>query len=230
MNHYQNSKQTSFKLIVKEAKNYPETVSLIPRFAAGVSRLEVISADIEIISIQQAKNITGVKGDKDTLVDKLSDFTVDVSGAIHSYAIAKGDKTLLAKVNFKESAIARMSQADLSKAIAITIEEADKISTQDLAHEGITADEMTEFKSVYNQFKSMSTNTREAIIDRSGYTKQLSLLFAEASEIKKNTLDRLASQFQRKAPEFYQKYKAAATVIYKRSSKTHVAEPVKQPE
>jgi len=225
MNHYQNSKQTSFKLIVKEAKNYPETVSLIPRFAAGVSRLEVISADIEIISIQQAKNITGVKGDKDTLVDKLSDFTVDVSGAI-----AKGDKTLLAKVNFKESAIARMSQADLSKAIAITIEEADKISTQDLAHEGITADEMTEFKSVYNQFKSMSTNTREAIIDRSGYTKQLSLLFAEASEIKKNTLDRLASQFQRKAPEFYQKYKAAATVIYKRSSKTHVAEPVKQPE
>jgi len=52
-------------------------------------------------------------------------------------------------------------------------------------------------------------------------------LFAEAADLKKNTLDRLACQYQRKAPEFYQKYKAAATVIYKRSVKAPVAEQVK---
>jgi len=52
-------------------------------------------------------------------------------------------------------------------------------------------------------------------------------LFAEAADLKKNTLDRLASQYQRKAPEFYQKYKVTATVIYKRSLKAPVAEQVK---
>ena len=36
-----------------------------------------------------------------------------------------------------------------------------------------------------------------------------------------------ASQFKRKSPEFYQKYKAAATVIYKRSPKTPPAAEVK---
>ena len=57
--------------------------------------------------------------------------------------------------------------------------------------------------------------------------QQLADLFAEAADLKKNTLDRLACQYQRKAPEFYQKYKAAATVIYKRSVKAPVAEQVK---
>jgi hypothetical protein len=227
MNDYQKARQSSIKLIVKEAENNPEAVSLIPRFAAGIQRLKVISGKIEVIGVQQAKNITGIKDDKNTLVDKLSDFTVDIAGAINSYAIAKGNKTLQARVNYKESAIAHMSQSDLIKAIAITIEEADKIPPRDLAQEGITTDEMTEFKTDYEQFKSMGSSTREAIIDRSGYTQQLANLFVEASDVKKNTLDRLASQFQRKAPEFYHKYKAAATVIYKRSSKTHVAEPVK---
>lgn len=227
MNDYQNAKQTSITLIVKEAKNHPEATALIPRFATGINRLEAIRTQIATIGIQQAKDITGIKSDKDTVVNQLSDYLVDVSGAIHSLAIGKGDKTLQARVNYKESAIARMSQPDLIKAIAIVIEEADKITPEELANEGITAAEITEFKAAYAQLISVSTDTREAIIDRSGYTQQLADLFAEAADLKKNTLDRLASQYQRKAPEFYQKYKAAATVIYKRSVKAPVAEQVK---
>ena len=44
-------------------------------------------------------------------------------------------------------------------------------------------------------------------------------LFSQAENIKKNTLDRLAPQFERKAPEFYNKYKTAAHVIYRRAAK-----------
>jgi hypothetical protein len=227
MNNYQKAKQTSHKLILLEAKNNPNAIALVPAFAAGITRLEGISTKIDFLSIQQAKNITGVTGDKNTLLDDVSDYLVDVSGAIHSYAIAKGDKTLQARVNYKEAAISKMPQGEVLKAAAIVIEEADKIAPADLANEGITAAELTEFKDAYAQASGATTNTREAIIDRTGYTEQLADLFTEASDLKKNVLDRLASQFQRKDPEFYQKYKAAATVIYKRSAKAAVTEQTK---
>jgi hypothetical protein len=226
MNDYQTAKQTSFKLIAKEAKNYPNEVSLIPTFATGITRLETISTKIDVISTQQAKDITGVTSDKNTVMDEVIDYLVDVSGAVHSYAISTGDQTLQAKVNYKESAISKMSQPDLTKASAIVIEEAEKIAPEVLANEGITATELAEFKTAYNEFKEITSDPRSAIIDRSGYTQQIADLFSEASDLKKNTLDRLASQFRRKAPEFYLKYKAAATVIYKRNSKTPITAEV----
>lgn len=227
MNDYQTAKQTSFKLIAKETKNYPNEVSLIPTFATGITRLETISTKIDVISTQQAKDITGITSDKNTVMDEVIDFLVDVSGAVHSYAISTGDQTLQAKVNYKESAISKMSQSDLTKAAAIVIEEAEKIAPEVLANEGITATELAEFKTAYNKFKEITSDPRGAIIDRSGYTQQIADLFSEASDLKKNTLDRLASQFRRKAPEFYLKYKAAATVIYKRNSKTPTITEVK---
>jgi len=227
MNDYQTAKQASYKLIAKEAKNYPTEVSMIPSFAAGINRLEAISTKIDIISIQQAKDITGVTSDKNNVMGEVIDFLVDVSGAVHSYAISTGNQTLQAKVNYKESTISKMSQPDLTKASAIVIEEAEKIAPEVLANEGITTTEMSGFKTALSEFKEISSDPRDAIIDRSGYTQQLADLFTEASDLKKNTLDRLASQFRRKAPEFYQKYKAAATVIYKQNSKTPTSTEVK---
>jgi len=218
MNDYQNAKQASYKLITKEAKSNPSETSLIPSFANGITRLDAITVEIDAIGIQQAKDITGVTKDKNSVMTELMDYVVDVSGAVNSYAITKGDNTLQTKVNFKESAITKMSHADLRKTAAIVLEEAEKIAPADLANEGITATEMADFKAAYNQFHEGSSNTREAIIDRSGHTQKLLDLFEEASDLKKN-LDRLASQFKRKAPEFYQKYTAAANVIYKSSSK-----------
>lgn len=220
MNDYQTAKQASLKLIVKEAKNYPDEVSLIPTFAAGITRLETITAKIDDLSTQQAKDITGVTSDKNTVMVDVIDYLVDVAGAVHSYAISKNDKTLQAKVNYKQNVISRMSQPDLTNAAAIVIEEAEKIAPEALADEGITAAELAAFKAAHTQFKQVSSDPRKAVIDRSGYTQQLADLFSEAADLKKNTLDRLASQFRRKAPEFYLKYKAAASVIYKQSSKT----------
>lgn len=220
MNNYQIARQASYKLIDKEAKNSPEAMSLIPKFAAGINRLGVISTQIDTLSIEQAKNITGIASDKNAQMDTVSDYLVEVSGAIHSYAVTKNDLILMAKVDYKESAISRMSQTDLIAATAIVLEEVGKIAPEELAVEGISATEITEFGHVFAQFKLVTSDTRGAIIDRSGYTQQLADLFAEAADLKKNTLDRLAPQFRRKDPVFYQKYKAAATVIYHRSPKT----------
>lgn len=227
MTNFQIAKQASYNLIVKEAKNYPEVVSLIPSFQTGINRLEVITNAMADIRVQQTKDITGVTAGKNDLMDLIVDYLVDVSGAVHSYAISRNDKILLAKVNYKESAVSKMASADLITAASIVLVEVDKIAPGDLANEGIDVIEINDFKAAVNKFKDVSSDPREAIIDRSDYTQKLADLFAEANHIKKNTLDRLASQFRRKSPEFYLKYKAAATTIYRQSTKTQPAEPVK---
>ena len=227
MTNFQISKEASYNLIVKEAKNYPEVVSLIPSFQAGINRLEVITNAMADISVQQAKDITGVTADKNDLMDLIVDYLVDVAGAVHSYAISRDDKILLAKVNYKESTVSKMASIDLITAASIVLMEVDKLAPGDLANEGIDITEINDFRVAVDKFKDVSSDPRVAIIDRSGYTQKLADLFAEANHIKKNTLDRLASQFRRKSPEFYLKYKAAATIIYRQSTKAKPTEPVK---
>jgi hypothetical protein len=219
MNDYQKAKKNSLDLIVKVGEEYPEAISLVPRFASTFATLKVVVSKIDDLSAKQAKDITGVTEDKNTLMDDVIHQLVDVSGAVNSYAIFTNDKTLAAKVNYKEWTVEKMSLTDLIDACSIVLEEASKIAPEELTMEGITVAELTEFKSDYEQLKAGKSDTRSAIIERTGYTQQIADLFTEAADLKKNTLDRLSTQFQRKSPEFYQKYKAASMVIFKRSAK-----------
>jgi len=219
MNNYQAAKHASNKLIVTEARNNPTVVSLIPSFATGINRLEVINTSIDAIGIQQAKNITGFTDNKSFLRNELSDSVLDVSGALYSYANERNNKDLAAKVNFKEAAIGRLTNADLIITAGIVLDEIHKLSMSDLINEGISSSETKLLEDSYASFKTANSEPREAVIDRSGYTQQLADLFAEAADLKKNTLDRLVTQFQRKAPDFYAKYKAASIIIYKRAAK-----------
>jgi len=97
------------------------------------------------------------------------------------------------------------------------LNEAQKIP--ELSNAGISPEELNEFSEVLTRLKDSTTNRREAGIEQSGSTKRIAELFSQGEDIKKNTLDRLAPQFQRKAPEFYNKYKTAANVIYRRGGK-----------
>lgn len=219
MNDYQKASKNSFDLIVKVGDEYPEAIAMVPRFATTIANFKIAVNNIDNLSAQQATDITGVAKDKNSLMDEVIHQLVDVAGGVHSYAIFTNDKTLAAKVNFKEYMMNKMSLSDLLDACAIVIAEASKIAPEELALEGITAAEVAELTSDYTQLKAGKSNTRGAIIDRTTYTQQIADLFTEAADLKKNTLDRLATQFQRKSPEFYQKYKAASIIIFKRSPK-----------
>ena len=225
MNAFQVSTLASYKLTVTEAKNNPEAVALIPTFAKGITRLEAITIELDSLGVEQSKNITGITGDKHVYQEGLADFVIDVAGALHSYAMGKGDKTLQAKVDFKMHKVHIMNQNDLKNAAAVVLEEAGKIPAETLADEGITAEEMTQFAETFTKFSGSTNDKREAVIEHSGHTDRIAELFTEAADLKKNTLDRLASQFIRKAPEFYNKYKAASTVIHKHYTKAVTPPP-----
>ena len=218
MNNYQKAKQASNKLVVKEATDHPKEVNLIPKFAEAMATFKAITDQIDEVSTQQIKIISGIAEGKNDMLDELIDYIVDVAGAINAYAVSKNNKELQGRTSYSPSVISRMPQADVIKAASIVLEEADKIEQTELTLLGISESELTEFRTLHVTLKENSSDTRDAIINRSGYTEKLAELFAQASHLKKYTLDRFATQFRRKAPEFYQKYQAASIVIYKHSS------------
>jgi len=217
MNSYQKAKFKSYKLIVIEKNNNPEIAATIPYFEQGVDKLAALLPEIELLSANQDKDLTGITEDKNDLADQVIDHLIEVSGAVHSYAELNGNKALQSLVNYKPTKVVRLDQHDLITAADIVLNEAQKIP--ELSNAGINPEELTEFSEVLASLKNSTSNRREAGIEQSGSTKQIAELFIRAEDIKRNTLDRLTPQFQRKAPEFFNKYKAAANAIYHHSAK-----------
>ena len=219
MNKYQTARLDSLNLIVKESKNNPDSIALVPKFATVIARIETICNEIESLQILQEKDLKGITADKDVALETLTDTTIEIAGAIFSYASERKNNTLMSKVNYKPTALERMSQSELVAAAGIILEEAKLIPSRDLNAEGINIDDITAYEQLIMNFKEMKSSKREAVIDRSGTTENLANLFKEASTLVNGTLDRLAVQFKRKAPEFYLKYKAARSVQTRISSK-----------
>lgn len=230
MNKYQTAKHDSLQLIVKESRNNPESVAKVPKFGIVVNRIEEICNEIEPHQIEQEKNLTGITVDKDIIVENLTDSTIEISGAVYSFAHDMNDNALMARVNYKSTRLESMTQSKLVAVAGVVLEEALKIRPTDLANEGISAKELTAYKELIGRFSEVKSSKKEAVIDRSGTTEKLSILFKEASSLLKGKLDRLAVQFKRKDPEFYLKYKAARAVHYSTAAKKETSAVTSMPQ
>jgi hypothetical protein len=220
MNNYQKARLSSNKQIVIVAENNQSATDIIPSFARGIEQIKGINNEIEELAVLQLQNLTGITDDKNDVQDEATDYLIEISGAIHSYAGQQGNKTLQALVNFKPTKVEHLDRHETIDACSNVLNEARKIAPNELADEGISPEEINHFDEVITRLKSYSYARQTAGIDQKDITRRIGELLIKATDIKKNTLDRLAPQFQRKAPEFYYKYKAAANVIYKRATKS----------
>lgn len=125
----------------------------------------------------------------------------------------------MARVDLKPTYFEKMTQAEIISVAGIIMEAASKLSPEALANEDISAEEISTYAKLISFFKAIKSSKREAVIDRSGTTEKLNQLFEEANALIKEKLDRLARQFKRKDPDFFLKYKAARTVLYRNASK-----------
>ncbi|HZK69719.1 MAG TPA: hypothetical protein VFC36_09035 [Paludibacter sp.] len=219
MNNYQKARLSSNKQIVIEAETDAAVVAVIPTFVRGIEQLKVINSEIDDLSAIQSQDLTGITDDKNDVQQEVIDYLLEFSGAIHSYAGQQGNKSLQALVNFKPTKVVHLDQHEIINAATTVFNEARKVSSSELTNEGITPDEITRFDDVLTRLKGYSNTRHTAGIDQMDITRRIAKLFAQATDIKKNTLDRLAPQYQRKAPEFFNKYKAASNVLYRRATK-----------
>src|SRR5690606_32116839 len=103
MTEYQTAKHNMYGMILKEASNHESAVNLIPGFKDGINTLRAIHNEMESTRMLQEVDLTGITADKQATIDDLANITVEVAGAVYSYADKKNNRTLMEKVNYKES-------------------------------------------------------------------------------------------------------------------------------
>ncbi|NJO91618.1 MAG: hypothetical protein HC831_23635 [Chloroflexia bacterium] len=84
---------------------------------------------------------------------------------------------------------------------------------------GISAEELAECVRLQEIVRLEGQAPKHAIIESAGYTEQLNLKTNEAYKLKKETLDKLATQFKRKDPDFYRLYDAASSISLRHSTR-----------
>jgi hypothetical protein len=214
MTTYQEEQHSSDKLIVQVSEENPESTKLVPAFEEGIQKLKLVNDEVEKIRQLQEKDISGVTENKHFTIDKLNESTFDISGAVYSYADAKGDLVLKGLVNYSKTQLTKMVPGVLISAANTVLQEAKKLLPADLTKYGISAAELKDHEDLVTYFMPVSESTRGAIIDRTGYTKRLAELFEQSSLLRQNTLDSLGRQFKKKAPAFYTLYRGARKIIH----------------
>jgi hypothetical protein len=229
MNKTQEVLHASHQLIVKEATNDPASLELVPSFRDGINRLGEINTEVNSLAVKQEKDLGGITVDKNVIHDNLIDWMIEVSGAEHSYAHRIGNNTLMSRVDYKEAALKYMAQPELLSVAGVILEEAQFIPAEALLKEGIGQEDLTTLQNLIAEFDDKKSSPKEAVIDRSGATERIGVLIAEAKGIVDNSLDKLAPQYKRKAPEFYRRYMTVRGKN-KQDKKSTVTEPVVTPE
>jgi hypothetical protein len=181
----------------------------------GIAKLKVFNARVDTIRPKQESDTSGVTDNKDFSVNNLTKRTVCMAGAVHSYASDNNDYVLMKLVDYGKSRMSKMTQEEVIAAADTVLTEAKKLLPADLQKEGISAAELAEYEEIETYYKGISTSVRGAIIDKSAYTDELAGIFMQISALYKNSLDRLAHQYELKDKTFYLKYRAARKVIHR---------------
>lgn len=214
MKKTQTAKLASNELIVKEAMSDPESLSLVPKFEKGIKRLDQINALIASYAVEQEKDLRGITTEKDLTMGSLVNLVIDISGAVHSHAFEIGNNVLMSRVNYKPNVLKHLTQAELLTVAGVVLNEALLIPADKLAAEGISAEEVMALKELIAVFSDIKTTPKEAVFDRKEASENLRALFAEGKNLLTNSLDKLITQYKKKKPEFYRRYKAARKVSY----------------
>ncbi len=225
MTNNQNAVLSAFDKMLIECDKAPEAVAKIPLFSKRIIRVREIVAEIKTLTPQQEEITTGITTEKNALLEDITEQVLDIAGAVHAHAEDKNDMELQEKVNYSRTMVHREDQSGIIIIADIVLAQAKKIAAADLEECGIEATEVQECSDKLAQLKATLNDKRITTIDQSSITKKMRELFAELGDIKRQSLDKLIRQFERKDPAFYFKFKAASAINYNTSRKPDAAKP-----
>lgn len=199
--------------LIKHEEVYDGTtaVTALPALVKARTELSGLLDEIETQSKKQQAH-SGVTVEKVAALKALGDAAFEIASAVHACAVAGGNTELAAKLNYGRAELTR----DADKTILNRAEEIHEAATTvlaSLADYGVTQAKLNAFSKKIEAFRRAHPAPRQRVNSSSAATVQLSQLFPQLTELLRNRVDRLLVQFRESAPEFYNEYQSARTVV-----------------
>ena len=152
------------------------------------------------------KNKTQLKNTVALKADILND-------SIEAFALVSGNMELANKMATTYSQLNRMRNTEFIPAIKAIVAAADANAEPLQIEYGVTAEQVEGLKDDFDEFLSINGEPRAYRIASVQATKDLEALFADATDILQNKLDKVMSIFKRRDSNFYNGYLAARVIV-----------------
>lgn len=208
-----NAGTSTHQVLVKFEKIYDGTTAAtaLPALVTVSDELNELLENIDTqFNKQQASS--GVSLEKAAALQALANAGFEIVSAVQSCAAATGNAELAGRADFQRGALTRGAD----KTVLNRSEQIHEIATAvlpSLADHGVTQAKLNAFSKKIEAFRKAHPAPRQRVNSSSSATKQLAELFAELNVLLRKRADRLLVQFRESAPEFYNEYHSARTVV-----------------
>jgi len=154
----------------------------------------------------------GATADKADARDDLEDATFLMCEALGVLAHETADNDLLALTRVTRTLLDRMGEEELSTRATAVLTQANAHKTELVTYQ-VSQANIDELSDALTEFNQAKPGPRTATAERAVLTESLPRLVKETSDILKNRVDRLVSQFSRTNPDFVAGYERARAIV-----------------
>ena len=211
MNSTQSNKLRAYQTVELVLDTHKPTWESLPAFVTAVG--DFIAVIPEILSHAQTQTSReGASNEKAYALASLGNTAFEIGAAVHAFAVTTQDFALEGRVDFSRSTIVNGRESSVLSR-ARDIHAAATASLASLADYGITQAKLTAFKKKIDAFEATLGKPRQQIATSSAATTTLSQQFNEADAILNKRMDKLVLQFKDAAPDFFNEYQTARSVV-----------------
>ena len=207
----QNNKLRAYSTVDAVLDTHETKWTLLPAFAAGVGRFKGHVAEIQELEQTQASR-SGASSEKSYALEAVGSAAFEVAAAVHAFAVVQQDYALEGRVDFSRSSIT-LGRGSSVVGRCRDIHAAATANVADLADYGVTAAKLTALKKKIDAYETSLSKPRQQVATSSAATVALAEQFTEADAVLGKCLDKLVYQFKDSAPDFFNEYQSARSVV-----------------
>jgi hypothetical protein len=211
MNSTQSNKLRAYQAVELVLEAHESTWNSLPAFATAAGDFkDFIPNILSLAQIQASRE--GAANEKAYALASLGTTAFEIGAAVHAFAVTTQDFALEGRVDFSRSTIVNGRESSVLSR-ARDIHAAATANLANLADYGITQAKLTAFKKTIDAFEATLGKPRQQIATSSAATTTLSQQYSEADAILNKRLDKLVFQFKESAPDFFNAYQTARSIV-----------------
>ena len=231
MNSNQSNKLRAYQAVELVLETHAAAWASLPAFATAVGEFTAVLPEINALAQTQASR-EGASNEKAYALAALGNAAFEVGAAVHAFAVTTQDYALEGRVDFSRSTIGYGREASVLARVR-DIHAAATANLAKLADYGVSQTKLTALRKKIDAFEASLARPRQQIAESSAATQTLSQQFTAADTILNKRLDKLVYQFKATAPDFFNAYQTARSIVDLRGSRkpndTPTPTPVPQP-